>query len=87
MHARLTPDRRLPPTARLWKLMQLVETCRHHADRLDEAAQCAGRRHGEELAAIARQWRSCAVHIQLLEATSEAPCAPRPAAPTWFPGN
>lgn len=65
---------------RLWKLMQRIETCRHRADLLEEAARFGAQKQHQALSEMARQWRLCAAHIQLLNATSDEPCLAAPSA-------
>ena len=53
--------------------MQLIETCRHRADLLDQVARYGTQEHHQALTAIASQWRVCAAHLQLLYDTSGEP--------------
>lgn len=59
-------------TSRLWQTMQAIETCRHRAELVEEAASYATQERHRELTAIARQWRLCAAHVLLLYETAEA---------------
>jgi hypothetical protein len=61
---------------KLWSLMQRVETCRHHAERLERMGASWSHPQRELASDIARQWRQAAEQMYALATDREFEAIP-----------
>lgn len=66
----------------VWALMQRVETCRHHAESIERAADYWPQPWRDLGHDIARQWRQIAEQLYAVSIERDIQAAAQPASPT-----